>query len=421
MAVNPYTVMSPTGWSSGRNNKYRPPKARNLTCEEKRAHVLIVGNGLMSHWASVWIFEDARILCVELTADGQDGKYNHRWGIPHFNMYFVDGKETEDSMKEQDLQCPRLEKQIDSIVKKIIDKERKSGPEEWLFQCKSCQENLINFMWNKDHKYEIMTMFSERIICECSEQDLLESAKTVLEQFQGQYYDLFYNNCQRFLVDLLCDHYKDEVEIEQLPWTIGSVVSGPLMLVLEVAFSFAFSFLEKHEMLTFAIILATCWTLALLFVACRYAKRSDSAGFKLLKLCGVASVLVLFAEGKTKPRFTAINLTFLWDLAVVYYALEATKALKDRNLLSFNIAWILASCIVIGLCQESIGLGFQIIPLLSLVLFVLLCLLVLVRLQPLLLCLKIVSSALDTLWGTALLLLFLTLMIVSPLPLHKLV
>lgn len=57
-----------------------------LPSDEREAHVVLVGQcpGLVSHWASLWIFDDGTIWSVELSAVDPDN--GARWGSSHCRM-----------------------------------------------------------------------------------------------------------------------------------------------------------------------------------------------------------------------------------------------------------------------------------------------------------------------------------------------
>ena len=333
--------------------------------DRQRAFVLIVGGGMASHWASIWIFEaKADIFSVELTAVEDTTGYRWRrargkmrhllssnttcidatssttqaffettastgWPFPAGFAREAGAHRVQDDDSEYGcfLPCADSRDMLDEKAAAVVDYICRASPGSYMAeQSGRVQDCLVNFIASGGGSNYIMTGVIE--IESTTPFQLYHRSQQV--SLHGSFYDLLFHNCQLYILQLMHDKYK--VEFSQLPRAVGSVAAGPLMLTLEVLFMAVFSGLEQvHASLAVAV--GVLWILAEMRATYMY---EHSDGFWNGTLATVLILIyAMFDEGH-HLALTIPVLSLLWDLCMVKEAMLVNKVYESRWLMLLN-------------------------------------------------------------------------------------
>ena len=352
------------------------------------AYVLIVGKGMMSHRASVWIFEDGSIYSMELSAIENTGR---RWVQCKYKMRHLNPGTRPEGSNE-----PEGSNSSDSVEAILADIGHESASTD-VHKC------LVSFLKHSGSGHYIMKPTPIRIEL-TSPQELRKKASAV--PLHGGFYDLLFHNCQVFLIQLLCSK-PYEIDAGKLPTTVGSVAAAPTLLILEVCFVALYMTLRHHDLPEVAGALGVLWIAAEMFLTGRYSSGGlFFVGGSLATLClllfivwpialllicfgaafflsyvtmalcnwhlcdlgeggilymcvigGGAACMTVLAAIVLHPSAIAAGLplmSLVWDLCMVLAALEENKAANWRN-----FSWVLLACIAVALLQWSSGSPVQ--------------------------------------------------------------
>eukprot|EP00438_Fugacium_kawagutii_P028551 Skav227717 [mRNA] locus=scaffold802:31677:42565:- [translate_table: standard] len=210
----------------------------------------------------------------------------------------------------------------------------------------------------------------------------------------GRSYDLLFNNCQLFILNLLATLAKpddeepkpddeepkthddkpklhndepeplDNFELEDpyLPWNIGALAAGPMLLIMEVLFLLMFSRLawldwvqsERHDIFL-AKILGFVWVslqicLCFLNILGDVASRLPSWTFFGIVLGAVGTLGTLFNSATMIPGYS-----LFWALILVYLSGNFNFVCRDGLLVKLNIGVTLLSGLLIFFAQLTGG------------------------------------------------------------------
>lgn len=177
----------------------------------------------------------------------------------------------------------------------------------------------------------------------------------------GRSYDLLFNNCQLYILHLLNRQYN--LKDAPLPWNIGAVAAGPLMLVMEVLFIGVFSRLTEHKQHLLASSFGLLWIAVEVSISCAYLKTCkwpsqslQTASWAiqpevLAFVFGVAgSVGIVLRDSSFSSSMLPI-LSFLWDLILVYQAASTNIVDRDPLLVLLNLGMTSLSAFVVCFLQ----------------------------------------------------------------------
>ncbi|CAE7275433.1 unnamed protein product [Symbiodinium necroappetens] len=361
------------------------PDDERLSARAQPAYVLIVGKGMMSHWASVWIFEDGSIYSMELSAIENTGR---RWVQCKYKMRHLKPGTRREGSNE-----PEGSNSSDSVEAILADIGHESASTD-VHKC------LVSFLKQCGSGHYIMTRTPIRIDW-TSPWELRNRASAV--PLHGGFYDLLFHNCQVFLIQLLCNtEYK--IDAGKLPTTVGSVAAAPTLLILEVCFVALYMNLRHHDLPEVAGALGVLWIAAEMFLTSRYRRGVYCIYGSLATLClllcivlwwpiallltccatlyapfllmtvasydgeylhyfalvigGGAACMIGLPAIVFHPSATAAGvplMSLVWDLCMVLAALEENRAANCRNW-----SWVLVACVAVALLQWSAGLPIQV-------------------------------------------------------------
>ena len=344
--------------------------------DRQRAFVLIVGGGMASHWASIWIFEaKADIFSVELTAVEDTTGYRWRrargkmrhllsskttcidatssttqaffettastgWPFPAGFAREAGAHRVQDDDSEYGcfLPCADSRDMLDKKAAAVVDYicSRASPGSYMAEQSGRVQDCLVNFIASGGGSNYIMTGVIE--IESTTPFQLYHRSQQV--SLHGSFYDLLFHNCQLYILQLMHDKYK--VEFSQLPRAVGSVAAGPLMLTLEVIFMAVFSGLEQvHASLAVAV--GVLWILAEMRATYMY---EHSDGFWNGTLATVLILIYAMFDERHHLALTIPVLSLLWDLCMVKEAMLVNKVYESRRLVLLNATGFLLRTLV---------------------------------------------------------------------------
>ena len=260
MALSSYSPMSSAGWTTPNLHEDFAGVMTEQDAwdapESGPAFVFVVGNGLASHWATVWVFPSGGAFVVELTA--VDPKTGQRWGRSDFTMRRLEIQHAHGTGMPQalvaalalaPLVCRYMSQHMDSSS---LSGEGASAGDMDSGEGASADPELVNpadvlsKLWPAEasdavresvidyiqlHKYQVLNKGPIRI------QDVYPigihyRARSL--PITGKHYDMLFHNCQLFVVQLLSDGY--DVDLELLPVPIGAVISGPVAVSLHFIF-----------------------------------------------------------------------------------------------------------------------------------------------------------------------------------------
>ena len=330
-----------------------------LDSRSQKADVLIIGKGMISHWASVWVFERGEVFSVELTAISKNGC---RWWKSRRRMRFL-RKNIPNTSSSWSTSCQQEPDSSDTEQNEstLSDQEELQPFREEIAKCigwasDDVQTRICRFFKECGSDHYIMSG-SEKVIHveNTSPQDLFDHATAV--PLNGAFYDLVFHNCQLFIVQLLCDEYS--VPAEKLPLAVGSIAAGPVLLILEVSFIFAYGWLLQREPWA-AVGFGLLWIAAEVFLTSRYGELADNLGmnvgiwgsFAIAIIIGLLSPSAEYLGG-LEPAIPMISL--LWDSCMVLEAWKVNKVSDTDSLLVLNVLFVLAACIVSVFLQWWFG------------------------------------------------------------------
>ncbi|CAE7827399.1 unnamed protein product, partial [Symbiodinium sp. CCMP2456] len=410
MALSGMTFTAPVGVSSKENipNDVGLVEEQGLSNSKQNAYVILVGKGIASHWASVWIFEDGDVFVVELTAiDTQTG---FRWIGSRCKMRYLRMPLITRQVGHRDLWAwverkPDRQQQFppQTFVSNLQDELRGTFFNQGqslhqpsvrlLFEPKRLHDlvALISFRNEEDSK-EVKELVHSFIyddgcghyimnqgggilrIQDISPYELCIRAKNV--PLHGSFYDLLFHNCQLFLVQLLCDECR--VPVEELPVTVGSVAAGPLLLLLELVFLGLYYVLHRWSPLS-AACAALPWIAAEMYCTSRYRGCSChqfdddsltcSPGFlrqaatfieqgPVAGIVGTLAICGAVLLGQPIPSSLPV-LSLWWDICLVHESMLVNKVYRNQRLTLLNVSVVLAVLSLVGFLQWLSGWPVQ--------------------------------------------------------------
>lgn len=221
-------------------------------------------------------------------------------------------------------------------------------------ECRKCFREALDILWQVDPSCS--RRLAERLLLkylddfgyEILDTDGPISLRTSLSALRkaaeenpmiGSRYDLLFNNCQLYLIHLLYVQY--DVDGTRLPWNIGALVAGPVMLFMEVVFIAVFSRLSQLRMPVLTCCFALSWIAVEVCFAFVYALRTNSGLFAVLGATILTFLWVVFPS--TSVLLLLPSLSLMWDLTVVMLAGTANRVHRDGGLILLNTS-ITALC-----------------------------------------------------------------------------
>ncbi|CAE7403548.1 unnamed protein product [Symbiodinium sp. CCMP2592] len=366
-----------------------PKSEVRLSREEKQVHILIVGNGMASHWASLWLFEDGNVYSVELSAIDLDT--GSRWGRCRCKMRHLAGGDpgspaAATSFPPSSLSpliplhpspllppssCPEEasegHEEHDAKVRKTI---RKAIEHIWRGPApRDIEEPIAKFVRNSGSRHYIMT--PEPIGLEEATSPELLWNRALACPLHGGFYDLFFHNCQLFLLQLICVQY--QVPVDNLPATVGSVAAAPVLLLMEAAFIAIFIALRQEGQSIAAACFATVWLTFESLLTWRYESAvtvvEDWFGpFWLTKLaCYGTTAVLLFV---LTPWYVFPWVSFLLWMCMAYSMYNEVNAPVEykQRCVWFRGNPVLPACIItfVFACLQPSDL-IQVFPIITLI------------------------------------------------------
>ncbi|CAE7674029.1 unnamed protein product [Symbiodinium sp. CCMP2456] len=331
--------MRPSGWSSPAAPQtdfagLTPVRESLLSAKRQGWLVLVVGNGLLSHWATVWIFENGEVFSAELLA--RDLLTGERWGGSDFQMRGIQGY--------PDLRGgrPGLHGGNSKMLRRLIS----TNDPDLVARCETCRAIVAEYL----HQYGYMIMTHHYGRFETSPADVYAKAEAV--PLNGSQYDMLFHNCQLWVVMLLHDGY--HIGFHELPTAIGAVVAGPLLLVVELCFLGFYLFL-RHLLPVISVVFGVMWFSLLVWFSVLYIKRAQRL-FSWEVIVGGSMVLGIPVFDKSASLAAALPfITLVWDLVVVYQSMRQTKVFESGFLIVWNFGATLVSVGLASVVQTCYG------------------------------------------------------------------
>ena len=152
---------------------------------------------------------------------------------------------------------------------------------------------------------------------------------------------------------LLHDFYG--IEFWMLPWTIGSLVAGPLLLLVELSFLGIYLGLS-HVLPALAIAFGLFWFGVLVLFSRLYYHRSREGTFPFeAALGGVILLGVLILDRSLTVANGLPFVTLVRDVVVVFQSMRHTKVYRSPALIVWNCATTLLALVLASSAQTYYG------------------------------------------------------------------
>ena len=332
--------MRPSGWSSPAAAQTDfaglTPVAKSLLSAQRQSWlVLVVGNGLLSHWATVWIFESGEVFSAELLA--RDLLTGERWGASDFQMQSIQGHP--DHRGGRSL--------LDGGNARILRSLISTNDPKLVDRCETCRAIVAEYL--RHCGYMIMTHHYGRF--ETSPADVYAKAEAV--PLNGSQYDMLFHNCQLWVVMLLHDGYR--IGFHELPTAIGCIVAGPLLLVVELSFLAFYLFLQ-HLLPVISVVFGVMWFSLLVWFSVLYITRAPRLVPWELIVGGSILLGIPVFDRSASLAASLPFITLVWDLVVVYQSMRQTKVFESGFLMVWNFGTTLVSVGLASVVQTCYGI-----------------------------------------------------------------
>ena len=178
------------------------------------------------------------------------------------------------------------------------------------------------------------------------------------------WYDLFFHNCQLFIMQLLCEQY--DADFRQLPLAVGSVVAAPTLFALEVGFITTFRFLLRWQP-AMAMLIGVLWVAAEVYLTLRYVHSYDVRPTSGIVIGSIGTMFVWVGavfnrtlhNDDTDIADSLPVLSLIWDLCMILEALATNMIYRDRSLQVLNLVLIVLTAAGVAGLQLLIGWPVQ--------------------------------------------------------------
>ncbi|CAE7494995.1 unnamed protein product [Symbiodinium sp. CCMP2592] len=384
MGLSGLTSMAPTGVMTPAalpTEKDIVLPGDRLSQKRQAAYVLIIGGGVTSHWCSLWMFESGQVYSMELTAINEVTGY--RWLQSRYKMrrlhsraQLKDGVRARPFFPAAPCQSRHSESEgCETCVKDLA----LYGYCEALCSClamailsprgtaavPSTFPEVVELVWpivqDFVHASGGRNYVMSGMICidGTSPHDLRKSAGMV--PLNTSFYDLFFHNCQLFILQLLCGQYG--VEFAQLPFAVGSVIAGPTLLVLEVTFVALFHHLQ-HQQPCMAMLVGIAWVATEIYLTWRYVysyRLKPTSGTVVGSVSTLLVWIVICATGASDSAFAGSIpvLSLVWDMCMVAEALTVNMVFRNTALTVVNLMLIAVAIVIVAYLQWIDGWPVQ--------------------------------------------------------------
>ena len=354
MALSSMLSMRPLGQTfladpENKSEDLSPVSDACLSEEQQRAFVMIVGNGLLSHWATVWVFANGAVFVVELLA--RDLETGERWGESDFHMQQIHagGPEHQNESSEQadDVRIGTVDgiRLYRALWQSALPSQDRLAVVK---QCRTCLLTVERYLLGLG--YRILSP-SRGMRIDTSPAELYAKAQAV--PLNGSQYDLLFHNCQLWVVMLLNDGYS--LDFRLLPFTIGSLVAGPLLDIVELSFLGIYLGLQ-HITPVVSLVFGTLWFALLVWFSWLYGHRAPKGTFPWEVVIGACILLgVPFFDRSASLAGGLPFITLAWDLVVVCQSMRQTKVFESPFLMVWNFGMTVVSVVVATVAQTHYG------------------------------------------------------------------
>ena len=292
------------------------------------AFVFVLGNGLASHWATIWVFPSGGAFVVELTAVDRETK--QRWGRSDFTMR---------RLTIQHMDSSRLSGvgasagDTDSAEGASADPElgNPAGVLSNLWPTEGSddvRESVIDYI--QLHKYQVLNKGPIRIQ-HATPYHIYEKARSL--PITGKHYDMLFHNCQLFVVQLLSASY--DVDLELLPVPVGAVISGPIAASLHIIFVLLYGSLGLWVGLLMLVVEIVFVAWHLLYVRPIFVRFWAWMVFGMSLLCSLFLIFGLLDPSSPARKVPAVVL--YWDLYAAILAADTNYGFSKGKLAAWNV------------------------------------------------------------------------------------
>mmetsp|Transcript_22489 Transcript_22489/g.52994 ORF Transcript_22489/g.52994 Transcript_22489/m.52994 type:complete len:489 (-) Transcript_22489:241-1707(-) len=387
MGLSGLTSMAPTGVITPATIPTEKdivlPRDR-LSRERQTAYVLIVGSGIASHWCSLWIFENGEVYSMELTAINE--VTGSRWLQSRYKMRRLHS--AEDGVSSTQLLASSSECGPHQLLEVEQSHGSRHGEPIISFEVFGCTAefypicslpgsvaaatlempsnvpSFVQHVWPHVVQTFVESGGSRNYILTALIQ-IPDTSPYELRARAGQvplntaFYDMFFHNCQLFLIQLLCGKYN--IEFEQLPLAVGSIAAGPLLLVLEVIFVALFHLLQ-YQQPPLAMLVGLGWVSMEIYLTWRYmCSYGDACGMLVGAVCTMLLWIVIAATDASDSSYARSIpvLSLIWDVCMVGEAMRANMVFHNGGLTLLNLVLVVMAVVWVTRLQLVNGWPVQ--------------------------------------------------------------